>query len=144
MQFLKGLNKLYCIVKSRILLEFRYYILWFDEYVYTIYGIVKMGGIKIDDILKKIDDLHFDIKQLKFNIMDDLNIDNYGKWSIEIIETKLEYEDIVLFHDLEENKVHYYEEDYSNPIKIMRGNEYTYIQNDKEYWLVCLNEKEVK
>ena len=113
----------------------------------------------MDDILKCIDNLHFDIKQLKFHIMDDLNIDDYGadfpsfydymeaydgKWQLEIIETKPEYNDIILFHDLGENKHHWYEDGYCNAKRIMRGSIYTYIQNQDDYWLVCLNDKEVK
>jgi hypothetical protein len=107
----------------------------------------------MDDISQCIDDIHFDIKQLRFHVMDDLNLDNYldecplfydymeafdGKWSVE------DFGGFKFFHDLGENKSHYYEEGYDNPINIMKGNRYTYIQNDEKNWLVCLNENEVK
>ena len=112
-----------------------------------------------DDILKCVDAIHFDVKQLMFHIMDDLDIECYhgdfpsfydymeahdGKWSIEIIETKPEYKDFILFKDLEGNKKHYYESSYASVKRIMRGKIFTYIQNDDDDWLVCLNENEVK
>lgn len=110
-------------------------------------------------MLEKIDNLHFDIKQLRFDIMDDLHIDCYdddfpsfydfmeafdGRWSLEIIKMQNKFDNIILFHDLGDIKrQHYYEGDYSNPIRYMIGDKYTYIQNKDKEWLVCLNEKRI-
>ena len=110
-------------------------------------------------MLTRIDDLHFDIHQLEGYIMDDLNNDHYnekypsfydymeaydGKWSIEVIKTEEGHKDFIFFNELGENKIHYFESGYNNPINVMRGKEYTYIQNEDEQWLVCLNEMEIK